>query len=225
MMSLLVVVLCYDGDQDQVQRQLPLYQHHGAPVLALSPEDAPANIQGVANRSGGLSGWKGAHVAHKLLLHWKMILEEPQDWFLMHEPDTLCLRPDLPDYIFESEDVFWCINPQREGGIHSPPWFCHRKVLKQLVAAADEHIEEWNRHWGAPEPDGAGMGNSEMMSTAVYASGVEWNSFPEYAWTYKEGDLGGIIQAVQSGAYWLHGMKTAEGITKAQEAFWNARVS
>ena len=178
MKDLLVVILCYAGDVDQVQYQLGSYTHHDASVLLLSPEDAPAVIDHpqMTNHSAGLSGWKGPHVAFKLMDHWRIMLEHPQNWFLVHEPDSVCLSSELPSEILGREDVLWSMalgEPNQPFTNYNAPWFGHRNVFEMMLREAEEHVEEWNDAWGAAESSdgqpGEGMGNSEMISTVLHS--------------------------------------------------------
>jgi hypothetical protein len=227
--DLLVAVLCYSGDEAQVRHQLPSYLHHGAPVLILSPVDAPVHIDspGVTNRTAGLSGWKGPHVAYKMWYHWQIMLEQPKNWFLIHEPDTLCLAPELPPELFHRTDVMWSNtdNPNGEGRMLSPPWLCHREVLERLVKATDERMHDWNKAWSNESgraSQGEGMGNSEMVSQACGDLGIEGAALPHIVWTYKESDRVGLLHAVSNGAIFIHGLKepdTYDVLVKLREEY------
>mgnify|MGYP003429334334 CR=1 FL=1 len=232
--DLLVVVLCYAGDAAQVEHQLGSYTHHGAPVLALSPADAPAWIPGIENQCAGLSGWKGRHVAYKLMAHWQIMLEYPKTWFLVHESDSVCLSPELPEEIFERDDVLWSMalgEPNQPGTNYNAPWFGHRNVFERMLRESKAHVEEWHQAWSSVEftsdgTPGEGMGNSEMISTVLghsnepcefdglrghepcHSKDLQGGRLPRSVWTYQEGDPGLLLRSVQEGAWFVTGLKS-----------------
>lgn len=105
----LVVVQCYQGDADQLPILLPQWQHHGYPVLILSPEDSPVVIEaeGVECRSAGRVGWAGRHTLDRQLAHFRIMAEYPQRYLLMHDADSVILSPELPDYLYERGDCLF----------------------------------------------------------------------------------------------------------------------
>jgi len=137
----LVVVHCYAGDAKQVADFLPLYLHHGCPVLVLSPADAPVFIDHpqVTCRSAGMAGWKGAHTVFRQIEHWKIAAEFPYRYMLLHDADSVCLSRELPRYLYDSPDSwFWC----NEIGTHylnyEPPYFFSRETMQKLIGIAED---------------------------------------------------------------------------------------
>src|SRR3990172_8792879 len=90
----LVVVHCYAGDIGRVLTFLPKWLHHGCPVLMLSPEDAPVQIDHpqVTCRSAGLAGWKGEHTIYRQIEHWRIASEFSQRYLLLNDSDSMCLE-------------------------------------------------------------------------------------------------------------------------------------
>ncbi len=145
-----VAVCCYAGDLVQVTGALELYLHHECPVTILSPTDAKVEIQqpGIESRFGGKRAYTGQASADRQREHLKLLLECPEDFFLVHDSDSVCLSPEIPAYLY-SEDVLWSNlvvdnMPGREHGYYidgfpslafQPPYFFSRKVLEQLLAS------------------------------------------------------------------------------------------
>ena len=145
--GVLVTVHCYQGDQENVKAWLLLYLHHGRPVCVLSPDDSPVVIEHpqVFNHSAGPRAYVGQKSMDRQRKHLEYLAEQPYDWFLMNDADSVCLAPDLPEFLFEDENKLWSLHagdwrshesPYPKVGLH-PPYFCHKKVLKKLLTAAD----------------------------------------------------------------------------------------
>lgn len=145
--GVLVTVHCYQGDQENVRAWLPLYLHHGRPVLVMSPHDSPVTIEHpqVSNYSGGPRAYVGQKSMDRQRNHLEHLVTLPYDWFLMNDADSVCLEPDLPAFLFERDDVLWSLHandwrthqsPYPRIGLH-PPYFAHKKVLQKLLTAAD----------------------------------------------------------------------------------------
>jgi hypothetical protein len=225
--STLIAVLCYDGDADQVEHQLPSYTHHGSRVLLLSPQDAPVSLPHpqVTCISAGLSGWKGKHVAYKLMDHWEIMLERAEDWFLVHEPDSVCLSPELPEEIYERDDLLWSMalgEPNQPGVNYNAPWFGHRKVFERMLRESEQHVDEWDAAWSAN--GGAGMGNSEMVSTVLgadrgHAEGIQGARLPSSVWVYQENDPALLLRSAAQGVRFVTGIKTRELYDQLVQAY------
>ena len=187
----LVVVHCYDGDREQVLNALPLYLHHGCPVLILSPENAPVHIDHprVECRSAGLQGYFGQDSLDRERLHMEILLEYPYNHFLMNDSDSMCLSPKIPDYLYtvEAENTFYS-NEVREGRPHKSPYpkialqapfFLSRKTIERLLAVADK--EEVKAHPITPFIDW-------YMLALSCEAGIPHRSFPDGksfpAWRY-----------------------------------------
>lgn len=136
----LVVVHCYAGDKRQVVDFLPRYLHHGYPVLVLSPEDAPVHIlhPQVICRQAGQAGWKGAHTVYRQVKHWKLAAEYEPRWVLLHDADSVCLTPQLPEYLFADPETFWSNEIGHHYLNYEPPYFMSGAVLNRLVSIADD---------------------------------------------------------------------------------------
>src|ERR1051326_8495740 len=143
--QLMSVVHCYDGDKRLVEEFLPEFKHHGTPILVLSPEDRPVEIYDpdVIFASAGLAGWKGAHTIQRQLKHWAIAEAFGADWYLLNDSDSVCITPDLPEYLFYDDLKFWsnvlCHEHEHlptDQPNFQPPYFCSRRMLRRLLAAA-----------------------------------------------------------------------------------------
>lgn len=214
-----VAVCCYAGDGHQVAGALPVLLHHECPVVILSPTDEPFSIDhpGVENRTGGLREYTGQLSLDRQREHLKILLEYPEDFFLLHDSDSVCLSPKIPSYIYK-EEVFWSNlivdNMQgRERGFYmdgfprlafQTPYFLSRKVLERLLAP----VREKNLDMNPTLP----FIDHYMVQLAVKA-GVPWKNFTDgitgpLSSDRRSFELG--WNAVQRGAVMVHSVKAPE---------------
>ena len=147
-----IVVCCYDGDQCQVIRALDNYLQHQCPVVVLSPEDAKAEVRypGIENRFGGKRAYIGQDSLNRQRLHMQLMLTFPEEYFLVHDADSVCLTPELPAYLYAEPDILWSnlVNDDipghkdayPEGFPHiafQPPYFFSRKTLEGLLTGTE----------------------------------------------------------------------------------------
>lgn len=147
-----VAVCCYAGDQHQVIRALGCYLHHKRPVVILSPEDSRAEIKypGIENWFGGKRAYIGQESLDRQRIHLQALLSFPEEYFLVHDADSVCLSPKLPDYLYAEPDFVWSnlVNdgiPEHQpaypdGFPHiafQPPYFLSRKTIGAMLAVAD----------------------------------------------------------------------------------------
>ena len=156
-----IAVSCYAGDQEQVEQSLGLYLHHGCPVTILSPENAPANIAHpmVDNRHAGKRGQLGPDAWARHLEFLKILLTYPENHFLMHESDSFCLDPKIPQYLYDEPNIVWSNNGQStedhwpgfpEGSSKysfQAPWFLSRSSIEKLVVVAGRVAYHPNLEW------------------------------------------------------------------------------
>lgn len=155
--DVLVVCHCYAGDRQQVLDLLPMYEHHGAPVLIMSPEDS--QVHGVGPhicRAAGKRAYVGQESWDRQHLQLKMLIEYPQKWFLLNDADSFVMTPTLPDYLFSDDNTVysnqvedfrkpgesWQGSPPWPMDYHAglpliamqPPYFLSRAALEKIVA-------------------------------------------------------------------------------------------
>lgn len=175
-----VAVCCYAGDAPQVAANLDLYTHHECPVVILSPEDSKVEIPGVDNRYGGLAGHIGAHTLERERRHLEILLGFPENHFMIHDADSVCLDPKFPDYLYAEPNLVWSnqVNdeiPQHqatfpEGWAHvafQPPYFLSRRTIEAMLAVADQIVIS---HDMMPFID-------YYMVQLTYTAGLPWRRF------------------------------------------------
>ena len=223
--DLLVAVLCYSGDVGQVEYQLNWYLHHGAQVLLLSPEDAPACIDHpqIKCASKGVNGWAGRDACLRFREHIRIMLDEPKTWFLVNESDSVCLSAELPEYLFARTDTVWCtkFGSIPEGNYNTPPpWFGHRDMWETALRLMDTRIEEWfaesDRH------EGWGHGTGELIAECVFTGEVRGDVYKDSGWNHGESDPSALWAAAERGAAFLTGFKRTSTFDEIIK-FWNAR--
>ena len=145
-------VCCYAGDQHQVIKALGQYLHHQCPVVVLSPEDSKAEIRypGIENRFAGKRAYIGQESLDRQRLHMMELLKFPEKFFLVHDADSVCLSPKIPQYLYDEPGVLWSNVvtdgiPEHQpayppGWPHiafQPPYFMSRQTIEALLAASE----------------------------------------------------------------------------------------
>jgi hypothetical protein len=104
----LVSVHGYAGDAHQIEALLPVMEHHGFPIVVVSPEDSPIEkMGGHICRYAGKRAYIGQDSWDRQHLQMKLLLEYPFAWYLLNDSDSFVLPPKLPDYLYAEEDVVW----------------------------------------------------------------------------------------------------------------------
>ena len=145
----LVVVHCYAGDRAIVKNAMPQFQHHGAPVLVLSPSDAPVRFrqEGVTCRSAGKAAYFGQDSLDRERAHLQLLLEYPQKFFLLNDADSVCLSSTIPRYLYDgaaqgivysNEVLDWRehYSPYPKIAMQ-PPYFLSRESIERMLAVAE----------------------------------------------------------------------------------------
>jgi len=147
-----VAVCCYEGDGHQVIEALEFFLHHELPLTVLSPEDSKVDVNypGVTSRFGGKRAYIGQDSLDRQAEHLRLLLEFPEDTFLIHDADSVLLDPKLPQYLYDEPDVVWSnqVNdaiPEHQttfkpGWPHvafQPPYFLSRKSIEAMLAVKD----------------------------------------------------------------------------------------
>jgi hypothetical protein len=148
-----VAVCCYGGDAHQVIKSLGAYLHHECPVVILSPTDCPADIRypGVENRFAGKRAYIGQESLDRQRLHLELLLTFPEEYFLVHDADSVCLSPEIPSYLYANLGPLLWSNvvedgiPGRESAYPAgypkiafqPPYFMARQTIKKLLTGTE----------------------------------------------------------------------------------------
>jgi hypothetical protein len=191
--------------------------HHECPVVILSPDDAKVEISGVESRFGGKRAYTGQDSLDRQREHLKILLSYPENHFLIHDSDSVCLSPEIPQYLY-AEDALWSNLvvdniPGREHGYYlngfprlafQPPYFVSRKVLERLVAS----VEGGNLTANPTLP----FIDHYMVQLAVH-SGVPWKNFRDGITGPISSDHSSFVaawNAVQRGAVMIHSVKSPD---------------
>lgn len=143
--STLITFHCYQGDQAQVEFLLPEARKHGCHIVVFSPEDSKVVIPGVECRHAGKRAYIGQVSLDRQRYHLSMILEHPQQFYLMNDADSCCLSPEIPRRLYDnSADTIWS-NEVTEPRPHltpglpkiamQPPYFVSRTTLYKFLTA------------------------------------------------------------------------------------------
>jgi len=218
----LIAVSAYAGDLHQVETNLPVYTHHKCPVLILSPSDAP--ITKVSNprihcKWDGLAGWIGPHTLERHLRYLKILLSTPQEYFLFHDADSVCLSARIPKYLYAEPDTIWSniVTDTNPGPSYlpklalQPPYFLSRKSIHALLAAANDPPVSY--YAGVSEHDGCPIPTNcidHFMLQLAVGSGLPFKSFPDGAsWeTSSEVGLNEMARRARSGVVMIHQVKS-----------------
>lgn len=207
-----VVVCGYSGDSQQIVDGLPFYLHHGRPVSVFSPSRSPVPIiAGVDNAvaEGHDRGQSGAAAQARHLEYLRMALRYPDKFFLMHEADSFCITPKIPEY---DPEVFWGNKIIDPWGHLSPqaPWFFHRDVAQKLIDAAPNVTFDPARVWV-----------DHYLQQLADEAKVEVRRFPDGCccpMTEGEGKRIGIVHA-RSGHRMMHSVKDAGVVAMLKREF------
>jgi len=218
-----VVVHSYAGDVHQVRDALAQYKHHQAPLVILSPEDAPVEIDGTECRSAGLRAYTGRTSLERQKAHLELLLDYPEQWFLLHDSDSVCLEPRLPEYLYEADTVFYNAAPTQrylasigDGGAEEwgalvpnafqPPLFMSRQSLERLLTVADQTMPQLPPWAQLIDWHFAIMAQAAGLKSRAMPDGISrpiWGTY-EIARVYASVRTRGII--------FLHSVKTKEAL-------------
>ena len=141
-----VSVCCYAGDMHQVQLALNVYRHHETPLVVFSPADSPAILPDVDCLTMGKRAYIGQDSLDRQRMYLETLLTFRQNYFLMHDSDSLCLSAKLP-----AELYYWAdrgaiySNEVTEPRPHKspypklafqPPYFFSRASLEKMLSIA-----------------------------------------------------------------------------------------
>ena len=211
-----VSVHCYAGDGRQVHEMLAHHLSHECPVTILSPDDARVEITqpGVDSRFGGRQQSLGALSIERQREHMRILLTYPENFFLMHDADSICLSPQLPQYLYDEPDTIWSnvvwLEDQGERNESDkrrlphvalqPPYFASRRTLEALLAVSIPYVNLFDGFI------------DHYMTHATVEAGIVWKGFHDglsAAFSMNNNDFQRAQVAVRHrGAIFVHGVKT-----------------
>lgn len=220
-----VSIHCYAGDGRQVREMLGHHRTHECPITILSPEDSRVEIiePGVDSQFGGRQESIGPLSIARQREHMRILLTYPENFFLMHDADSICLSARFPTYLYEEPHTLWSNlvwnenQNEREGCdrerlphlAFQPPYFASRRTLAALLAVSTPYHDQRD-----------GFIDHFMMQAAIEA-GVMWKGFPDgvsAAISTNHNDLQRAHVSVRhKGAVFIHSVKTPR--------FWHPLVA
>lgn len=188
------------GDVDRIKMLMPYYEHHKCPIVFMSPSDAPiTSMGGHICRSAGKRAYIGQTSLDRQRDHLRILLEYPQEYFLLNDSDSCCFTPEIPRYVYDNCDgIFWS-NEITESRPHEspypkiamqPPYFLNRKSLATMLAVADRIVA----HPITPFID-------HYMLQLVCESGLKHESFLDH---------------IEDRRIFLHPVKTTDDLVNCQ---------
>lgn len=146
-----IINCCYAGDVHYIN--VPAMLHHECPVTIMSPDNSPAVIDhpGIELRHAGKRAYTGQASLDRQHEHFKLMLEYPESFFLIHDSDSVMLDPKIPQYLYDNPDTVW--SNQVEDGIpdhqghfpegwphvaFQPPYFLSRATIEKMVAVHEQ---------------------------------------------------------------------------------------
>lgn len=146
----LVVVRAHRESQARVRESFRSWTHHGCPVVVMSPIDSPVTLieEGLSCLQIGQAAYFGHLMLERLRLELQWMSQQPHKYFLVHEWDSFCLSPQIPEicYSENQQGTIW-FNEVRDPRPHeSPypkialhaPWFFSKDVIVRMLAVADK---------------------------------------------------------------------------------------
>jgi hypothetical protein len=211
-----ISVHCYAGDGRQVNEMLPHHLLHGFPITLLSPDNSRVEITqpGVDSKFAGQQQSIGQLSIVRQREQLKLLLEYPEEFFLMHDADSICLSPTLPQYLYDEPDVMWSnvvwIEDQGERSecdkrrlphvACQPPYFTSRRTIQKLL---DTNFPYHNHFDGFID---------HHMTQAAVEAGVVWKGFHggiSCALSMNNNELQRAqVRVRHTGSIFVHGVKT-----------------
>ena len=231
----LVAISCYSGDTFRIENALSvgLLTHHECPIVLLSPADAPGVIPPFLSRSCGVRGTQGQESLDRWDGYFRMLLEFPQNNFLIIDSDSYCLTPELPKRFYDQPGVFWSYHCP-EGRPHASPYpkvafqspmFLNREIIEKLLSVDRSKVRA---HPITPFQDWylvalACESGVEYKHNPDAISYMGWNGGPEFPTDNFDLDasyLGGdrMVADVLSGKILIHSVRHKYWLERMIEA-------
>lgn len=224
MKRLLTVVMCHAGTEQTIARHLPIWRAHGGEILFFHPKDSiPAvHRHGHPTFAFGTRSHNGpSSIARfRALLSHLNSISAGYDAIVIQEYDSLILSPE-----FDYDPTAFMGNkftddPARRHGtpmFFHPPLVMSPAILKQVCNAMGNYSDDagggfWDNFIGGV------VANTGIKNVGWGQRGFSHN-------TIEDAHHDAMRSAIKSGAVAIHGLKTADAINVALEAYAGARRS
>lgn len=143
--GILISVHCYQGDMDRVAMLMPVYEHHEAPIVILSPQNSPVALPRHICRHAGRQAYIGQESLDRQIEHLKILLEYPFDYFLLNDSDSFCVSRVIPVELYAGSVGSLWSNEVEEPRPHKsaypkiaaqPPYFLCRRAIEKILSVA-----------------------------------------------------------------------------------------
>jgi hypothetical protein len=206
-MKTLLVIMCYGGDLERIQRHLPFWRESGCDLLFVSPVDDPIRFEQVGHPCAqyALSEHHGVELIrrHIFAFNYSLLHSVEYDAFSFIEADSITLGA-IPDHPCGGLRCFVWENTskprfQADHYFHWPLW-ADRSTLAHIasVARTDEPEEGFPDRWLALLCER----HSIPFTHEPRAFSRNQLDNPDY--------MQSAVDAIKAGAIWVHGVKTKE---------------
>ncbi len=143
----LISVHCYAGDAALVERALPTHRAHGCNLLILSPTDSKVKFPGIEFAHAGRAAYIGPESLNRQVLHLRLLLEGPENFFLLNDADSFCVSPAIDARLYGAAAGCIWSNEVTEPRPHEspypklafqPPYFLSRDSIERMLAVVDK---------------------------------------------------------------------------------------
>lgn len=134
------------GDESLVATLLPCHERLQAPVVILSPVDAPVSWMGPhICRHAGKRAYIGQDSLDRQIAHLKILLEYPFEYYLMNDSDSCCIASEIPKVLYDcAGETLWSnllVEPRPHKSPYpklaaQPPYFLTRWSIKRILEVA-----------------------------------------------------------------------------------------
>lgn len=209
------------GDAYIAENLLPIHEKHKAPIVILSPVNAPVKVMGPhICRQAGVRAYIGQESLDRQIAHLKILLEYPFEFYLLNDADSCCISAEIPSVLYASSaDALWSnevVEPRPHTSPYpklaaQPPYFLNRRSLAKIVETAPG-IEA---HPITPYIDWAMLAWSCEAGLSHHAFSELENQPPD---PRSNDSIEGRYFRIRNGAVMIHPIKSGEGRDKCLAA-------
>lgn len=216
MTTTLCIVLGFGKQQATFDRHLPLWTRHGFDMLIGCPSDDPLDGRGFPVRFTGQSSYAGDKSVERLKNVLRAVAGGGFLNAIIFEYDSICLidKPEIKagfHGIFEANEDRW--NYVAPCYLNAP-WTIDAESAWKMLETAESY----------PDLTEGGQ-DDRYLSALAWFSGVPLIGHKEGGFarnTIASADWPLMIDKVQQGAKWVHGIKTEDTLTLLRQAWQGA---
>ena len=214
-MNLKVIVLAHR--QDTVDRHMKYWEHHGAPITFICPEDKPVQTKHDVLLVGK-SAHEGPEAQKRLMKALHVGIFSGAERILIHEHDSICLSPELPPFkrgvfgnVFTNEDRDF-LAPYYV----NPPWLFDFDSLHKVESAIKKY-----------ELTEEGF-IDRLIAAGAFVSGIPIRHHEPKGYTEAElnqhRDAYRLLEIIAQGGTMIHGIKDEYMLRRIEKIYDNRHV-